>query len=326
MKAKVGDRLALEGQHVGDAQPIGTVVEMSSQSLSAVGSMRPAEVIVGVDASPESRLALRWGTAEAARRRRKLRIIHGASSHRPGSAFSPGRAQLAAQRHAPRILAAARADVAVWAPGVEVDARFEPIGGAAALVAAAQPGDLVVLGNRGHSTFAALLAGSTCQQVALHASASVVVVRGRTSIGRGIVVGFDGSPMAQDVLTAAFDMAEARSCPLTVLRAFRPSSPARPADPPPPDLLNAMTAKLALQMELGESVFPLFDRYPTVTAEVYAASGDAADLLVEASHTAELIVVGSRGHGGFAGVLLGSVGLHLTHHAHCPVLIARPAS
>lgn len=288
--------------------------------------MRPADVIVGIDASPESRTALRWAAAEAGRRGRKLRIVHGVQSRWPDSAFSPEHAQLAAQLAAPQILAAARADVAEWAPNVEVDATTGVGGGSAALVAAAQPGDLVVVGNRGHSTFAALLAGSTCQQVALHAPTSVVVVRGRIGRAGGIVVGFDGSPMAEDVLTAAFDMAEARGCPLTVLRAFRPSTPAWPADSPPPDLLNAMTARLALQVELAESVLPLSDKYPTVTAEVHVASGDAADLLVEASRTAELVVVGSRGHGGFAGLLLGSVGLHLMHHSHCPVLIARPHS
>ena len=288
--------------------------------------MRPAEIVVGIDASPESRTALRWAAAEAARRGRKLRIVYGIQSRWPDSAFSPEHAELAAQRHAPKILAAARSDLAEWAPDIEIDATTEFGGGAAVLVAAAQPGDLVVVGNRGHSTLAALLAGSTCQQVALHASASVVVVRGRTSHAGGIVVGFDGSPMAQDVLTTAFDMAEARACPLTVIRAFRPTTPAWPADSPPPDLLNAMTAKLALQVELAETVLPLSDKYPTVTAEVHVLSGDPADLLVEASRTAELVVVGSRGHGGFAGLLLGSVGLHLMHHSHCPVLIARPAS
>ncbi|GAA0899946.1 universal stress protein [Virgisporangium ochraceum] len=288
--------------------------------------MRPAEIIVGIDASPESRIALRWAADEATRRGRKLRVVHGVHSRWPDSAFSPEHAQFAAQRHAPEILAGARADLAQWAPDIETDLTTEFGGAAAALVAAAQPGDLVVVGNRGHSTFAALLAGSTCQQVALHAPASVVVVRGRTNGAGGIVVGFDGSPMAGEVLTTAFDMAEARGCPLTVLRAFRPSTPAWPAESPPPDLLNAMTAKLELQVELAESVVPMSEKYPTVTAEVHVVGGDPADLLVEASRTAGLVVVGSRGHGGFTGLLLGSVGLHLMHHSRCPVLIARPAS
>ena len=69
---------------------------------------------------------------------------------------------------------------------------------------------------------------------------------------------------------------------------------------------------------------PLADKYPTVPVRVQVAGGNPAQLLVEASRDARLVVVGSRGHGGFAGLLLGSVGLHLLHHAHCPVLVARP--
>lgn len=66
------------------------------------------------------------------------------------------------------------------------------------------------------------------------------------------------------------------------------------------------------------------DKYPTVRANVEVAGGDPTKLLVDASRTAQLVVVGSRGHGGFTGLLLGSVGLHLIHHAACPVWIARP--
>lgn len=285
--------------------------------------MRAAEVIVGIDASPESRIALHWATAEARRRDARLQIIHAVRPHWPDSALSPRHARLTAQRQAPKIIEAARADVREWAPDVEVGAHSEVGGGAAALIAAAQPGDLVVVGSRGHSEFSALLAGSTCQQVAMHAPTSVVVVRGCTGrVHGGVVAGFDGS--SDDVLAVAFEMADALRCPLTVLRAFRPSTPAWPADAPPPDVLNATTAQAALRADLQAIVLPLVEKYPAVRVEVQVAGGNPAQLLVEASRDAQLVVVGSRGHGGFAGLLLGSVGLHLVHHAGCPVLLARP--
>jgi nucleotide-binding universal stress UspA family protein len=285
--------------------------------------MRPAQVIVGVDTSPESRLALRWAAAEAERRGRTLRVIHGVRSRWPDSVLNPPQARLVAQDRAPQVLAAARADVREWAPDIELEASAELGGGAAVLIAAARAGDLVVVGSRGHSGFAALLAGSTCQQVATHAPTSVVVVRGRTGrlIG-GVVVGFDGSPMTEDLLATAFDMADAGGCGLTVLRAYRPSMPPWPSDTPP-DLLNATTAKVALQVDIAETLLPLADKYPAVPVHVEVAGGNPAEVLVEASREAQVVIVGSRGHGGFAGLLLGSVGLHLIHHADCPVLLVR---
>ncbi|MET7426304.1 universal stress protein [Dactylosporangium sp. NPDC005555] len=64
------------------------------------------------------------------------------------------------------------------------------------------------------------------------------------------------------------------------------------------------------------------ERYPGVKVEALVAAGRAAKVLIGMSHTAQLVVVGSRGHGGFAGLLLGSVGRQLMHYAECPVLIA----
>jgi nucleotide-binding universal stress UspA family protein len=72
-----------------------------------------------------------------------------------------------------------------------------------------------------------------------------------------------------------------------------------------------------------EQVAPWRDKYPQVAVETVAAQGSAGRVLVGASHTAQLVVVGSRGHGGLAGTLLGSVGLQLVHHADCPVFVHR---
>jgi nucleotide-binding universal stress UspA family protein len=63
-------------------------------------------------------------------------------------------------------------------------------------------------------------------------------------------------------------------------------------------------------------------KYPAVKVEPLLVRGRAAEVLIGVSRTAQLVVVGSRGHGGFVGLLLGSVGQHLMHHAACPVLIA----
>jgi nucleotide-binding universal stress UspA family protein len=286
--------------------------------------MRPAQVIVGVDGSPQSNLALRWAATEAARRGSVLHVVHAFHVRGPDSAFSPEEAERAASDDGHKIVEGALRTARATAPQVSATGTSVLSGAAKALMDAAQPGDLVVVGNRGHSEFAAMVAGSTCQQVALHSPASVAVVRGRPDPAEGsVVVGYDGSAGAEGVLQAAFDVAAARGSVLTVMRAFRPSLPVWPADALPPKVYNAQTAQAAIVDELERVAQPMIEKYPGVTVHFSAPGGDPAQVLVDASHRAQLVVVGSRGHGGFTGLLLGSVGLHLLHHAHCPVLIIR---
>jgi nucleotide-binding universal stress UspA family protein len=281
--------------------------------------MRPARVIVGIDGSPPSRLALRQAAAEAVRRGVALDIIHAHQESGP-SDHGHSRADEVGQKLVDRAVQEARSDE----PTVDVTGVAVAGGAAKALLEAASAGDLVVVGSRGHSGFAAALTGSTCQQVAMHAGTSVLVVRGRPDPADGpVVVGHDGSATASGVLETAFAAAAARGTSVTVIRAFRRSMPMLPADAPPPKVFNARTTQAALTDELTRLTRPLTDKYPDVTVHLVVADGDPAQLLVDASQRAGLVVVGSRGHGGFAGLLLGSVGLHLIHHAHCPVHSAR---
>lgn len=75
--------------------------------------------------------------------------------------------------------------------------------------------------------------------------------------------------------------------------------------------------------ELRQLAAPVARKFPDLAVHYTASTGRPADVLVDASYRARLMVVGSRGYGGFTGLLLGSVGLQLLHHSHCPVLIGR---
>ena len=193
----------------------------------------------------------------------------------------------------------------------------------AVLDAAATDGSLIVVGSRGHGDFASLLLGSTSLQLATHAGAPVVVVRGNAEADSGpVIVGADGSPGAEPALGLAFDEAAARGCTLMAVRGFHEPVPRRGRRVEPVDV-NGTRLRAAELASLRDAIGPWREKYPDVPVQPLVVRGDAASVLVAMSSAARLVVVGTRGHGGFAGLLLGSVGQKLLHHAHCPVLIAR---
>jgi len=180
---------------------------------------------------------------------------------------------------------------------------------------------MVVVGNRGYGGFASLLLGSVSQQVAAHAAGPVVVVRGRADPPPGpIMVGVDCSPSARRALELGFDQARRRDCGLVAVRSYPMQFPPR-GDGGRPPRYNEESVRRAAADGLDAALAPWRDRNPTVSVRTVVAAGSPAKNLVEASGDAGLLVVGSRGHGALVGSLLGSVGLQLLHHAHCPVMI-----
>jgi len=109
---------------------------------------------------------------------------------------------------------------------------------------------------------------------------------------------------------------------LDVVMAWEPVNPEAwiPHDPPGTDRL-ALT-RHAVQRIVKEAL----GKHPAVRVEARAVEGAAAKVLVSEAKDADLLVVGSRGHGGFAGLLLGSVSLHCVTHAPCPVVVVRGGS
>lgn len=133
-----------------------------------------------------------------------------------------------------------------------------------------------------------------------------------------IVVGVDGSESSIDALRTAEGIAEAFGAQLDVVCVWTYPISRYTMVPPDwyPDRDAARTVHDAADAVFGE-VKP--DRVHLSIVE-----GAPARVLIEESDTADLVVTGSRGHGGFAGLLLGSVSSALAAHAHCPVLIVHP--
>ena len=139
----------------------------------------------------------------------------------------------------------------------------------------------------------------------------------------GIVVGVDGSDHSRRALAWAMREAVKHHQPLTVMSI--PPPPARPATSIywgvhsyPENSFDPDLARMAVQ-QFAEKVASEIGEAPEMTVSI--GTGDAAEELVNASHDADLLVVGSRGEGGFARLLMGSVSSQVVHHAHCPVVV-----
>jgi len=274
-------------------------------------------VVVGVDGSPQSLGAARFGAALAGRRGLAVRLLHG-YLHPFGygslslSAYDP--AVPDPRPEARRMLADAVAIVRSEHPSVDVSAAQVAAGGAAALVEASGEAAAVVVGHRGLGGFAELVLGSVGSQVAAHASCPVVVVRPQETErgGAPVVVGVDGSVTGDAALAFAFEEAAARSVPLVAVHVATD----------PTDGAAAYTESL-----LASTVAPWTAKHPDVEFGLHVRPGiDAEEALVDASADACLVVVGSRGRGGFTGLLLGSVSQALVHHARCPVAVVHPGA
>ena len=138
----------------------------------------------------------------------------------------------------------------------------------------------------------------------------------------GIVVGFDGSDNALRALQWAMKEAAAHHAPLTVLAVHEVAASHWTGDPIlyPEDRTEEETAHQAAEKAVAAAAGQLGGPGPASVA-VRAVSGIAAQELIKASLDADLVVVGSRGGGGFVTLVMGSTSSQVVHHAHCPVVV-----
>lgn len=134
-----------------------------------------------------------------------------------------------------------------------------------------------------------------------------------------VVVGVDGSEGSMEALHWAADYVHRCGGRLQVIGAWRH-----------PNVYYGYAAPMLggdLEGDTGvmvrATVAKVLGEEPDVPVEVTVTEGPAAEVLVDATKSADLLVVGSRGHGAFTGMLLGSVGSHCAHQAHCPVVVVR---
>ncbi|WP_200210088.1 universal stress protein [Micromonospora coerulea] len=284
-------------------------------------------VVVGVDGSPSSLVAAEHAARTAVQRSRPLHLVHG-YLHPLGYGVPLNPYDLgvpAPTEEAQKMLAQVAAELTGHHPGLRTEVRQVAGGAGAALVEESRRAELVVVGSRGHGGFAGLLLGSVSGQLAQHGHCPVLVVRPAEEpipVHGPVVVGVDGSESAALAVRQAADEAERRGSPL-VLMHVRPTDRAGGG---PEGVAESGVAEEAGSAELltGAAGRVRADHPGLPVTERPVRAAKPAQALIEASGEAALVVVGSRGRGGFAGLLLGSVSQALVQHAHCPVLIAHP--
>jgi nucleotide-binding universal stress UspA family protein len=187
---------------------------------------------------------------------------------------------------------------------------------------AADSAAALVVGSRGHGALGDIFLGSVSQGVARRAQAPVVVVREPANPkARRVVVGVDGSEASGRALEYACARAARTGEKVMAVHAWFPSQITLDRYGCLP-ILNGETEEGA-QAALDEIVDKARAEHPEVTLETALYRDGAPRALVDASWNASLIVVGSRGRGAVAQVLLGSTSHDVLHHAHCPVAVVR---
>jgi nucleotide-binding universal stress UspA family protein len=139
-----------------------------------------------------------------------------------------------------------------------------------------------------------------------------------------IVVGVDGSEGASAALRFAAEEARLRGAELRAVMAFHIPVAAYGGPLVPPDVGLVDDLRTAARATVERALDELGDLPEDLRLELVVREGQPARVLLDEARDADVLVVGSRGLGGFRGLLLGSVGQQCAHHAACPVVIVRP--
>ncbi|MFJ4850765.1 MULTISPECIES: universal stress protein [unclassified Streptomyces] len=273
-------------------------------------------VVVGVDGSPASGRALDAAVAEADRRDVRLEILHGQpwGGHRKAA-----RQGIRPYHVAQALLASAAARAAELRPGLRVSTSLVDRHAGGVLVRRTRDAGLAVVGTRGHGAVTGALLGSVSLHVAGRSACPLLVVRGESPArptGHGhVVLGLESDA---DTEATAFALAEAdrRHVPLTVLHTWtsQPTAARR-------QRAGEYSAGFTERSEVIRTVARLGKAHPEVATDIETVHGTAPHVLLEATRTADVVVVAAHRRAGGPGPRLGPVTRALLHGAYCPVAV-----
>ncbi|MGD9959403.1 universal stress protein [Nocardioides sp.] len=282
-----------------------------------------AGIVVGYDGSPDADAALEWAARAATLRKLPLTAVV-VEDFPTWMVVSPTEEEEQENRYGPyggELRQRAESLLASFeVPTCATELRRGPV--VSEMLDASADADLLVVGSNGHGKLSGALSGSVSQHLARHARCPVVVVRAPADPrATRIVVGVDGSGGSQDALEFACVQGQLTGQPVVAVHGWRLwNVPVDKHGDLPAPLANRISDHERL---LADAVAGLAEKFPDVDLSTESIPVPAARVLADASMTAALVVVGSRGRGAFEGMLLGSVGQEVMHRAHCPVAIVR---
>lgn len=287
------------------------------------------DVVAAVDGSPSSYRAVAWAAVEASMHGCGLHLIN---SWAIPSGFGPEATMTENDLRwlydqGQRVVDEAEHVARNASPGKEpvISTEVTSLLITTALIKRSHAARMVVVGSRGLGAFQRGLLGSVSTAVARHAWCPVAVIHADAPLdsaaaGRPVLVGVDGSDNSAPAVALAFDEAARRNVGLIAMHSWSDTSgldfPIRDWD----DVKNSADRALA------ETLAGYHEQYPDVAVQRIVRVDRPARSLHDASADAQLVVVGSRGRGGFRGLLLGSTSDALLHSVDTPLIIVRARS
>jgi nucleotide-binding universal stress UspA family protein len=286
-----------------------------------------APVVAGVDGSSSALAAVKWAAEECARHHAPLRLVHGYSlpvRGYPEVILTGNEIRQAIEDQARGWLTEAVATARAAAPDIEVTTEVSNDNGTHLLIQLSHDARLMVLGSQGLGNVTGLLVGSTAIALAAHGKCPLVVVRGTAVPDGPVVVGVDGSPTSEAALAFAFEAASMRGCSLTAVMCWQDFM-VESADSATRFTVDWGQVGAEEQRLLAQRLAGWQEKYPDVQVHRVVLRDRPVRALMRYGAEAQLLVVGSHGHGGFAGMLLGSTSQALVYNAPCPLAIIRPS-
>lgn len=291
--------------------------------MSTAPSTRP--IVVGVDGSAESKVAVDWAARSAAMRRVPLKLVNVLNPPVvmafPEVPMPEGYLQWQ-QEEGRKTLDAAVATAMAASEDVQVSTELVSGPSVPSLVEESKDASLIVVGCRGRGALARGLLGSVSTGIVHHAFCPVAVIHDEDPLmphpsQAPVVVGLDGSPASEKALGIAFEEASFRGVDLVAVHAWSDTGVFEFPG------VDWSTQQGQAEEVLSERLSGWQERYPDVPVRRVVVADRPAHQLLEQAESAQLLVVGSHGRGGFAGMLLGSVSTAVVHAAKMPVIVAR---